>query len=308
MHINKNRTGEIDMLQFDIVTFEGTEVKVVTPHYFRSTINSVNGREVLTSQFYYDIINDKPYLSGKDFIIKDFEKNYPEDFKEAEKILRKSGKMRKKTKHLLTELGVINILHVYGIESRTLLKGGEKIPLKQNRLFQPSQAELTLGDKMSQIFESGTGLATLEKAPVPKRTLERKSRVYVRDFNKSGENVILGLNKELCEILSRKFSLVQDTIDGISSLFAQIYVLRDENETSNYQLVIRFVPQGTTNSILLARSLSGQSVTNMSLKKSGLSGGVESTLELVNLLDVDTRDISILEEQQTVVANFTRKG
>lgn len=294
----------LDLLNFVGIQIKGKTVLVTVPNLIRKTVNALNGKEILTSNFYYDILNEKQYLRGEEFVLRDCQQKYPVQYAEAIEQLRAMGELVTNATNLITYQGAFNILYAYGIDTKTLLQGGEKIPLKQNGLFpQPEpMEEPSEEDMLEQLFSSEKGLIKPQDLVSKKTSRSYSKRVYIRDLNQADENVVFGFNKELAYQLSTRFTRVQDTIDGLSSLFAQVYIL-DKN--GYFQMVVRFVAEGTPNSVLLARSMSGDVVTNISLKRTKYSNHIIDTLLENGLSGIESRSMLIVDELQSVIIDFS---
>jgi hypothetical protein len=179
-------------------------VGLTTPYHVRKQVNAANEKEILTSNFYYDIINEKPYLSGDEFVIKNLDKTDPEVFKDLTARLREAGVIKKAATGnatFLTEAGVFNILYAYGIEPKSLLQGGPKIPMVQNSLFgqsTPSSKEVPETQKKANALFPPT-----EKKKRTARVGGRLTRLHKPGVNIGDETTpkLINLSKPLMPLV-----------------------------------------------------------------------------------------------------------
>lgn len=294
----------LEKIKFVEEDFNGEMIRVTTLFHVRKIVNITNGKDVLTSNFYYDIINEKPYLSGEEFVIRNVSSQYPQSYKRACESMTEKGIMKRSTDTFLTEAGVLNILYVYGIDPKTLLKGGERIPMKQERLFTNPPKPANLSD----IFNSKSGLVSTKYENEGER-IENNFRVYVRDFESSDETVIVGLNHHLSRRLSTSFKLLEMNIhkvEGTTPLTAQIY-LSEDYKPDKIALIIRFVLPGKEDSITMRRSLVKKQMTNIALRKTSDAESIMQALKNAGIQKMATKDIEIDEDMQTVIAYFQRR-
>lgn len=256
----------IDLISKVPVELPSGTVLVTTAAHLRAKVREVNQKEVLNSNFYYDILRNEPYLNDEKFVIKDFQQKYPEQYEKAVKDLQAVGALKivKTNTTFITEQGVLNILHVYGIDPVTLLKGGPKIPMVQNGLF---------GNKTPQTFEQtdaqrkANALFPPEEKPKrQKRIGGRRTRLHQPGVSIGNKNTpsLINLSKPLMPIIF-PISYIQHQLDtGATYVMADVTV----GEVDNQRLLgIKFHEDGDYEFRLRRRSSSEVGINNLSVDK-----------------------------------------
>lgn len=291
------------MIQYVTGVINSQVVMITTAYHVRKIVNELNGKDILTSNFYYDILKGQPYLKGDDFVIRDFEKRFPEEYERVVADMRAAGILKGKPTHFITYTGVFNILHVYGIETKSLLKGGERIPFKQDKLFKTP--EDNLNSTLDKLFTTGKDLAVQDEVDTTNTMkIKPNHRVYVREYQTAEEKVVLGLNYGISNEVSRTFPIVRENIDGDTGpLCAQIYVTEIAGR-DDIAVVIRFVPRDTVGAVVLRRTLKDELMSNIALRKTASARGVMRLLDSYGISGVATREVDIIVEKQTVIAYY----
>lgn len=212
------------------------------------------------------------------------------------------------TEHLVTKIGVEKLILHWNVNPETLISEKE-VPEnapKHGILFETPRSlyeKKTEGISLMDIFRNEKGLISKESEipPTLKTRNKRTHRVYVRDFN-ADNKVVLGVNKELSLALSG-FDSVDRRVKGQAELRAQFYI---QDTSKGKALIIRFVTEESPNSITLHVTSHdpNEGATNIALRKTVRSKVVEDALDSAGLRDVETRQVELRPEAQSIIAYF----
>jgi hypothetical protein len=208
---------------FYSVSIANKTVNFTGAFFMRSRVNEENETDILTSNFYNDAVNGVPYLKEEQKFMEDFIENYPEQYKRVLSGLKKLGVIRKGEPKLLTESAVRAIFHVYDIDPETLLKGGPKVPVRQNNLFgssTPQQTELPAAQKKANIlFPPAEGKRK-------KRRGGNITRLHKPGVNIKDETVdkLINLSKPLMPLIFNMPAIQEKYKAGYSFVFADMTV------------------------------------------------------------------------------------
>lgn len=274
------------------LNYKGKEVAHVTQF---ESMAVFEGSKAVHRSSIYKLIKENPmyFTEGEDYIFY-ADKKDPQYFREFVKKYKHIPKVTSSTVHFLTRQGVEKICRHYDINPETL-RSNKEVPEdapKQSKLISSKK------DELMKLFQTGESLIIGEEDNTVAEQPERDSRVYIRDFTKKEQNVILGFNDILSEKIST-FNRVKNHIDNKEGIYAQVYIQEDE-------LIIRLVEKDTKGAIRLKPTIKNGVMTNLALRKTSYTNAMLRILKNKNLVDVESRDVKIYAELQAITATNWR--
>jgi hypothetical protein len=279
MNVNEN-------IVFADRVVEGKEVGFTAMFHVRKAVNDANKpHDVLTSNFYYDITKGAPYIKFESLFVEDFELNYPHMHSEVVKELKDRGVVKQGNPSLITRQAVLDIFYVYGIDPETLLKGGPKVPVKQNTLFggdvPEKVVELTVQRKANMLFPP-----TDENKPKrQKRVGGTKARLHkpgITIGNPSAPTLI-NLSKSLMGMIYKIPHIYDSVHEGYTTVRVDITVGKVDNKKL---LGFKFHEHGEYDMYLKRNKLNETGLQNICIDKNSVRKTYNSVIKLLRQHDL----------------------